>query len=226
MSKVITCSKPLRLAIAAAPTTPPAGPDSTVRTGWRDADSSDVMPAARLHHEDARCLSLAHTALPHSRVQALQITLHDGLQVRVDHHRAGALVLAELRQYQMGERQWQTKFLQYTADCALVVGISEREQRRDCDRFRSAGVDVARQQAEVLPRGSLQHFAIAAYALRHAEPHCPFHQRRHALKRKVVKLRSSLPSDLDSVFESSRGNERHARAFALQQSVGAHGRAV
>ena len=44
MSKVITRSKPLRRAIAAAPTTPPAGPDNTVRTGWRAADSSAVMP--------------------------------------------------------------------------------------------------------------------------------------------------------------------------------------
>ena len=36
--------KPLARALAAAPTTPPAGPESTVRTGSRAAAESAVMP--------------------------------------------------------------------------------------------------------------------------------------------------------------------------------------
>src|ERR1700722_590410 len=37
-------SKPLARAVAAAPTTPPAGPERTVRTGSRAAVESAVMP--------------------------------------------------------------------------------------------------------------------------------------------------------------------------------------
>src|ERR1019366_7779128 len=124
------------------------------------------------------------------------------------------------------EGEWQTKFFQRAADRKLVVGISESEQCRDCDRLCAAGMDIALQQPEILPRGPLQHFALATYTLRHAEPHSPFHQRRHALKRKIVKPRSSLPSNLYGVLEASGRNERHSRAFAFQQAVGAHGRSM
>src|SRR5256885_9672894 len=44
MSNEMIRSKPLRRAMAAAPTTPPAGPESTVRTGSRAADVSAVIP--------------------------------------------------------------------------------------------------------------------------------------------------------------------------------------
>ena len=89
----------------------------------------------------------------HSPFQALQITLHERLQVCIDHHRAGALVLAEFRQNLVRERQRQSQFLQHAADRALVVGIGKREQRRDRDRFRATGMDIARQHPELLPGG-------------------------------------------------------------------------
>ena len=44
MSKAMMFSNPLARAVAAAPTTPPAGPESTVRTGSRAAVASAVMP--------------------------------------------------------------------------------------------------------------------------------------------------------------------------------------
>ena len=44
MSNEMIRSKPLRRAVAAAPTTPPAGPESTVRTGSRAAEASAVIP--------------------------------------------------------------------------------------------------------------------------------------------------------------------------------------
>ena len=44
MSKAMIFLKPLARAEAAAPTTPPAGPESTVRTGSRAAVESEVMP--------------------------------------------------------------------------------------------------------------------------------------------------------------------------------------
>ena len=44
ISKEMIRSKPLRRAMAAAPTTPPAGPESTVRTGSRAAERRPVIP--------------------------------------------------------------------------------------------------------------------------------------------------------------------------------------
>jgi len=44
MSKAMMRSKPLARALAAAPTTPPAGPDRTVRTGSRAAAAKEVIP--------------------------------------------------------------------------------------------------------------------------------------------------------------------------------------
>src|SRR5579863_9366404 len=44
ISNEIIRSDPLRRAMAAAPTTPPAGPESTVRTGSRTAELTAVMP--------------------------------------------------------------------------------------------------------------------------------------------------------------------------------------
>ena len=44
MSKVTRSSWPMSPAMASAPTTPPAGPDSTMLTGRRAASSAEVSP--------------------------------------------------------------------------------------------------------------------------------------------------------------------------------------
>ena len=44
MSKPMMRSKPAHRATWHAPTTPPAGPDSTVRTGSRAASRAEMMP--------------------------------------------------------------------------------------------------------------------------------------------------------------------------------------
>ena len=44
MSKVTRSSWPMSPAMASAPTTPPAGPDSTMFTGRREASSAEVSP--------------------------------------------------------------------------------------------------------------------------------------------------------------------------------------
>ena len=58
--------------------------------------------------------------------------------------------------------------------------------------------------------------------LLHAETHATLDQRRHALEGKIVELGPVLTADFDRVFESGGSYERHARAFALQQRVGAN----
>ena len=51
-------------------------------------------------------------------------------------------------------------------------------------------------------------------------------QRLDAIKEEIVKLGTGLPADLDGVFKTSGGDQRHARALALQQRVRAHGGAM
>ena len=51
-------------------------------------------------------------------------------------------------------------------------------------------------------------------------------QRLDAVEEKIVELGAGLASDFDGVFESGGGDEGGARAFALEQRVGADGGAV
>ena len=77
-----------------APTTPPAGPESTVRTGSLEADARLVIPPldciTKILGFAARTRQVAHTLF-----EILQITLHYRLQVSVYNQRTGALVFAE-----------------------------------------------------------------------------------------------------------------------------------
>ena len=88
-------SNPLRRAMVAAPTTPPAGPESTVRTGSRAADARLVIPPLDCMTK-IRDWPAPDWRVSRSAFEALQIALHHRLQVRIHHHRAGALVFAEL----------------------------------------------------------------------------------------------------------------------------------
>jgi hypothetical protein len=47
-------------------------------------------------------------------------------------------------------------------------------------------------------------------------------QRVRTRRAQCIKLRTVLPADLDDVFEACVGDERDARAFALEQCVGGH----
>ena len=76
------------------------------------------------------------------------------------------------------------------------------------------------------PVGDGQDFAVAGGALVDAEAEILRNQRLDAVEEEVVELGAGLASDFDGVFEASSGDERGARAFALEQRVGADCRAV
>ena len=79
-------------------------------------------PAARLHDKDAR---------PRPAIEVLEITLHDGLQIRVHHYRAGALVLAKLGKNLVGDRQGNAELLQFMGNGKFRLWVGERKQQRD-----------------------------------------------------------------------------------------------
>ena len=111
--------KPTPLALTAAPTTPQAGPERTVRTGSRATAASEVMPpldcmtkmlsfearaffargfAGLTRRSSADSLSKLKESGFRSvlRLEVFQRTLHHRLKIRIDHNRRSALVLAEL----------------------------------------------------------------------------------------------------------------------------------
>ncbi len=86
------------------------------------------------------------------------------------------------------------------------------------EAFRPAIASLA---ARVLPG-----FRRRCGALVHAETQLSRNQRLDAIEEKIVKPGASLAADLDGVFKTCGGNQSHARALALQQSVGADRGAV
>ena len=63
-------------------------------------------------------------------------------------------------------------------------------------------------------------------SLGHSVPARPCHQRRHAIRERVVERGPDLARDLDLVGEALRCDERHCRSPPFQQGVGRDGRAV
>src|ERR1019366_7906164 len=155
MSKERIFRNPLRPAIAAAPTSPPAGPDNTVRTGSRAADSSAVIPpperlppAARLHEKNPWLAKLPRRAGAISQIlgalfffavllgalrQSFHVALHERLQVGVHHDRARAFVFPELRQNPMRHRQRFAEFRHGRGYRRFVLRVGKREQQRNGD---------------------------------------------------------------------------------------------
>ncbi len=215
MSNEMILSKPLRRARAAAPTTPPAGPESTVRTGSRAAELQGGNAAARLHDEDAR------RAPASSAIEVLEVTLHDGLQIRVHYDRAGALIFAELGKDLVRDGQ----------RCSQAFpGHGRRTLRfagwrtRTAARWRSASGcfcwSAVGQRLPILWRRRLQDLRRRWRCVRCTPKRKSARDKRlYAIKKEIVKLGPGLAADLDGVFETRSRDQSDARAFALQQSI-------
>ena len=105
------------------------------------------------------------------------------------------------------------------ADAALVVGVQEREQQAHRDRL---DVRLAQRvdrlgDAVLVERLDL---AVRAHALAHGEAQVARHERLGAALGEVVEGRAVLARELDQVAEALGGDERGARAAALEQRVG------
>ena len=68
--------------------------------------------------------------------------------------------------------------------------------------------------------------AVAGGPFLHSKAQVGGNQRLHAVEEEIVKLGTGLPADLNGVFKARGCDQRHARAFALQQRVRAHCRAM
>ena len=111
------------------------------------------------------------------------------------------------------------RLAQRLADAALVLGVQEREQQAHRDRL---DVGLAQRldrlaDAVVVERLDL---AVRAHPLAHGEAQVARHERLRPALGEVVERRAVLARELDQVAEALRGDERGARAAALEQRVG------
>ena len=91
MSNAIACSKPARRATSPAPTTPPAGPETSSRRRMRRRLFDREHAAGGEHHDRLRQPRLGRRAR-----ERAQVARRDRREIGVGGGRRGALVLAEL----------------------------------------------------------------------------------------------------------------------------------
>ena len=94
MSRPIASGLPAALASSAAPTAPPAGPESTLQAPARAASAASAVPP-----EERITSGSAQAALAAGAGEAGQVAAEQGGEVGVDHGGGEALVLAEGRQH-------------------------------------------------------------------------------------------------------------------------------
>ena len=72
----------------------------------------------------------------------------------------------------------------------------------------------------------MQNLSVAGGAFVDAKTQIGGNQGFYTIEKEIIKFGTGLAADLDGVFKTGGGDQRHARAFALQQSIRANRRAV
>jgi hypothetical protein len=107
-----------------------------------------------------------------------------------------------------------------------VLGVKEREQ--EAHRY---GLDLrlakpVEQRIDGRGIDRFQDLALVAHTLGHLEAPLRGYDRLRWVCIEVVQIRPRLASDAQHITESARGHHGRASAFALQDRVGGHGRAM
>ena len=152
MSNAIASVKPARRATRPAPTTPPAGPETSSVAGCAAASSIDATPPDDSITSGSRQARLARTV-----GERPQVSRRNRREIRVRGGRRGALVLAELRRDLVRRDDVHTgmPLAQLGRDRSLVRRVAKREQQTDRDRLDVADIgqrgEVERLQLAVRP---------------------------------------------------------------------------
>ena len=206
------------------------GHDPARRARAHQRDGLLACPLGRLHAavraQDEQLVDVALAALP---LEAGHVIVQQRLQVRVEHRRRRALVLAPARQHLVRERDedaWPL-LLDQLARAQLVCRVDEREEVGDGDRGDLAGVA---QPSDLASHGALvercQDLAVAQHALRDADATRARHEmaRLDPVQVEVVGARHAL--DAQDVAEAVGREQRHVRSPTLDQRVRRDGGAV
>ena len=150
-------------------------------------------------------------------------------QVRLGGGRAGPFVLAEKRQDLVArdDRNGGQRGVQRVRQATLVRGVAEGEQQRHRHRpGRGRQPPDGRHHSRDLGLREGHDGARRSHSLDHADDVPALHQGRGVVARQIVQRRPVLAPQPQEVFESGGGDERHARAAALEESVRGDRRAV
>ena len=203
MSKDSTLSRPHCRAMSAAKIAPPAGPDSTSRTGKRIAVSTVVSPPP----DSIRNSGQAKPSPRSWRVEAGEIARHQRLDIGVGAGGREALVLAHLGRdlaRQRDRHAGQPRGEDLARCAARAPGwrrrAGSRSRRSRCRRLRAPAQRRHRRLVE-------RHAARRPWrvdALGHGEAQVARHQRRRQLDVDVVLLEAVLVAPSRSCRESPR----------------------
>ena len=185
---------------------------------------SRQQAAARLHDHERRAYAHALQA----RFERGHVALDHGADVCIDHRRAGALVLVDLRQQlRRGRHRNSRQSLRQESACRILVrGIDVGVDEAHRDRVHLLGRDARSDPRKFRSIERLDDLAASGGPLAHLEPQPPLDERIRLAETQVVQARRAEASDLQHVAESARGHERHAHAAPLDDRVGGDGRAV
>ena len=209
-----------------APSTPAAGPESSMVTGrspavaWRTTPPFDCMMrkgAAALARTDA----LGRGA---------QVGLAIGLHQHIDQRGHGAFVLAVLGQHHRRERDEEVRVVagDEFARAALVVVVGVGVQEADGDAAHPARGELAGGLDQRLLVQRLQLLAPVGHAALHLAHQVERHEARrlHPEEGVAVAVGHRLARDLDDVAEALRHDQAEPVELVLQDGVGRRGRAV
>ena len=175
------------------------------------------QPAGRLHDQEVA----AEARVAEMRLHLGEIGLHARADIGVGRGGRGALVLAVLlaELVRGGDEQLREFLLHDLLRADLVRRVAVGVQEQDGDRLHAGRDRLARDPAHLLLVERDQHRALRVHPLHDLEAHVAVDQRRVLLEEQVVGLRPVDAADLVDVAEALRGQQRAARALALQDGV-------
>ncbi len=186
--------KPAAAATACAPTTPAAGPDSTVRTACVRASVGRDRSAVRLHDREL--------ASRQSLLQPRQIAVDERRDIRIHHRRAPPFELAVLRQHFRRHGHEPARRAQSSCDRLLVRRIDIGMQQAHRGDICACAFQLRWQFVDGVRRERREHAAIGIQALADAERQRSVDDGPRQRDKDVVELRPCLAADADDVFEA------------------------
>ena len=210
MSNAIAFAKPARRASSPAPTTPPAGPETSNRAGCAAASPTEDDAARREHHD-----RLGQPRVRRRARERVEIRRRHRREVRIDRRRRGALVLAELRRDLVRRDDVHAGIPppQLLRHRDLVRRVAEGEEQAHRDRL-----DVRPELGQRFEIERLE-LAVGAEPPRDAVTIRQRDDRLGMRRAQPVQVRPRLPPQVEQMLEAGVADERRARAAPLEQRV-------
>ncbi len=218
------CGRSNSVAIDAAKMAPPAGPDSSRRTGNRIA-------AAASHSPPFDWISNSGPAMPlraQTVLQGGQVPRHQGLDIRIRHDGGEPFVFPDFRRHLRAGADWYARQMvrQDSLGARLMPWVAIGVHETDCHRLHRGPPQGVRDRHDRIVLHRNQHLAIDRDALAHREAQAAFDQRRGTVDQQVVLVVTVLVSHLQYVPKPFGRDEPDPGAPPLDHGIGRQRRPV